>query len=129
MTEVNELKSWVASAESDYRAARELIRLSKPIPSAFCFHSQQCAEKYLKALLILKDIDFPKTHDLLALDTICNQSGIFTGFAPQQLSDLSKHAVQTRYPGNQPTLAEAKDSLKIAGTIRKFARSFMGLKK
>jgi len=30
-------------------------------------HAQQCAEKYLKALLALRAMDFPKTHDLEAL--------------------------------------------------------------
>lgn len=129
MTEINELKSWVSSAEEDFRAAKELLRLQKPLVSASCFHAQQCGEKYLKALLILKDVDFPKTHDLLTLDTLCNQAGIFTGLIPQQLSDLSKHAVQTRYPGNQPVLEEAKEALKIATTIRRFARPFLGLKK
>ncbi|MBW1960508.1 MAG: HEPN domain-containing protein [Deltaproteobacteria bacterium] len=29
-----------------------------------CFHAQQCAEKYLKAFLTFKNIDFPKTHDI-----------------------------------------------------------------
>jgi HEPN domain-containing protein len=129
MTEINELKSWVSSAEDDFRASKELLRLQKPLASASCFHAQQCGEKYLKALLILKDVDFPKTHDLLTLDTLCNQAGIFTGFVPQFLSDLSKHAVQSRYPGNQPVLDEAKEALKIVTTIRRFARTFLGLKK
>lgn len=129
MTEINELKSWASGAEDDFRAARELLRLQKPLVSASCFHAQQCGEKYLKALLILKEVDFPKTHDLPTLNTLCNQAGVFTGLIPQQLSDLSQHAVQTRYPGNQPILEEAKEAFKIAATIRRFARSFLGLKK
>lgn len=129
MTELNELKSWVSSAEDDFHAAKELLKLRKPLASASCFHSQQCGEKYLKALLILKNVDFPKTHDLLTLDTLCNQAGIFTGLVPQQLADLSKHAVQSRYPGHQPIPEEAKEAIKIVGIIRRFARSFLGLKK
>ena len=75
MTDINELKSWIAHAEEDFAAAKALIRLKKPLLSGACFHAQQCSEKYLKALLILKDIDFPKTHDLPSLDTMCNRRG------------------------------------------------------
>jgi len=85
--------------------------------------------KYLKALLIRKDFDFPKTHDLPTLNTLCNQNGILTGFDPQQLADLTKYAVQARYPGSQPTREEAKEAIEIAKTVRRFARSFLGLKR
>jgi HEPN domain-containing protein len=67
MTEISELKSWSAHAEDDFGSAKTLLRIKKPYVSAVCFHAQQCAEKYLKALLVLKDVDFPKTHDLLTL--------------------------------------------------------------
>ena len=87
MTESSELKSWIAFAEEDYSAATTLLAIKRPLLAAVCFHAQQCAEKYLKALLILKDFDFPKTHDLPTLNTLCNQNGIFTGFDLQQLTD------------------------------------------
>lgn len=35
-----------------------------------CFHAQQCVEKYIKALLVLCRVDFPKTHDIRRLVTI-----------------------------------------------------------
>jgi len=129
MTEISELKSWISYAEEDYRAAKTLLGIKKPLLGPVCFHAEQCAEKYLKALLILKDVDFPKTHDLPTLNTLCNQNGILTGFDPQQLADLTKFAVQVRYPGSQPTSEEADEMLAITKTIRRFARSFLGLKK
>jgi HEPN domain-containing protein len=60
---------------------------------------------------------------------MCNQNGIFTGFDTQQLADLTKHAVQTRYPGSQPTPEEAQEAIEIAITVRNFSRAFLGLKK
>jgi len=129
MTEISELKSWITYAEEDYRAAKTLFGLKKPLLGPVCFHAQQCAEKYLKALLILKDVDFPKTHDLPSLNTLCNQNGILTAFDPQQLADLTKFSVQVRYPGSQPTSEEAEEMLEITKTVRRFARSFLGLKK
>jgi HEPN domain-containing protein len=129
MTEISELKSWIAYAEEDYSAAKTLLALKKPLLGAACFHAQQCVEKYLKALLILKDVDFPKTHDLPTLNTLCNQKGILTGFDPQLLTDLTKYAVQARYPGSQPTREETKEAIEITKTVRRFARSFLGLKR
>ncbi len=127
MTEISELKSWIENAEEDFSAAEALIRLKKPLAAGACFHAQQCAEKYFKTLLILKDVDFPKTHDLPTLNTMCNNAGILTGFPPQQLIDLTEYAVRRRYPGNQPTLEEAQEAIEIASSIRQFARAFIGL--
>ena len=129
MTDINELKSWITHAEEDFAAAKVLARLKKPLLSGACFHAQQSAEKYLKALLILKDMDFPKTHDLPTLNTLCNEVGILTGLIPQQLIDLTEYAVHRRYPGNQPTSEEAEDAIEIAKSVRRFARVYLGLKK
>ena len=129
MVDIKELEIWIAYAEEDLGAAKLLLKAKKPFFSAVCFHAQQCSEKYLKALLIFKDFDFPKTHDLVMLDSLCNQNGILTGFDKQKLADLTKHAVQTRYPGSQPTPDEAQETIDIAVEIRKFARTFLGLKK
>lgn len=120
---------WAQYAEEDLIMARTALRRSKPLTTSSCFHSQLCAEKYLKAILVSLDIEFPKTHDLLILNTLCTERGIFTGFTKEDLGRLSGYAVNTRYPGNQPTLEEAKDALEIAKTIRQFARTFLGLKK
>ncbi len=128
MVDVNELRDWIAYAEEDLGTAKLLLKAKKPFFSAVCFHSQQCSEKYLKALLILRDFDFPKTHDLVALDSMCNENGILTGFDQQKLADLTRHAVQTRYPGSQPTPEDAKEALAIAVEIRKFTRTYLGLK-
>ena len=129
MVDVIELKDWIAYAEEDLGSAILLLKAKKPFFSAVCFHAQQCSEKYLKALLIFKDFDFPKTHDLVTVDSLCNQNGILTGFDKQKLADLTKHAVQTRYPGSQPTSEDAQESLDTAIEVRKFARTYLGLKK
>lgn len=122
----NSALDWVEYAEEDFVMAKSALRRRKPLVTASCFHSQQCAEKYLKAMLIAKDAEFPKTHDLIILDRLCNEAGIFTGFTKEDLGRLSGYAVHTRYPGNQPAVEEAEDALETTGTIRRFARSFLG---
>ncbi len=50
-------QQWIAKAEQDYRTVVALSRLRvAPVPDSICFHAQQCAEKYLKALLGLKPL-------------------------------------------------------------------------
>jgi HEPN domain-containing protein len=119
---------WANYAEQDWEAAKLLLKRTKPLTISVCFHAQQSAEKYLKALLIAKEVDFPKTHDLSSLNMLCNQAGVLTGFSPAKLAILADHAVASRYPGNEPTFEDAKESIEIAKTIRKFARSFLGIK-
>src|SRR5271168_723392 len=43
---------WVRKAEVDFDIARKLARGTAPYHDAICFHAQQSAEKYLKALLV-----------------------------------------------------------------------------
>lgn len=117
---------WVEYAEEDLIMSKSALRRSKPLTISSCFHSQQCAEKYLKAILVSQDIEFPKTHDLLVLNTLCEGAGIFTGFTKENLGKLSGYAVHTRYPGNQPTADEAREALEIALNIRRFSRTFLG---
>jgi len=47
------IQEWVGKAEGDFSTAeRELAVSSNPNYDAVCFHSQQCIEKLLKALMI-----------------------------------------------------------------------------
>jgi HEPN domain-containing protein len=75
MPEVNDPFAWVAHAEEDFTLARAALRRKQPLAFGACFHAQQCAEKYIKALLISKGADFPKTHDLLMLSNLCSSNG------------------------------------------------------
>jgi len=65
---LTEVRRWVTKAENDLRNAEYVLTLGKECPTdTVCFHAHQCAEKYLKAILVLHGISFPRTHDLVAL--------------------------------------------------------------
>ena len=128
MSDPNNALTWIAYAEEDLAIAKSALRRKKPITTGAYFHTQQCAEKYLKAALISNGKDFPKTHDLLALNTLCEQSGIFLGLSLAQLSELSAYASRARYPGDEPTVDEARKAVDIAKTIRRFVRKWLGIK-
>ncbi len=63
---------WVKKAEGDYRGALTLAQQAPPLHDLVCFHCQQCAEKYLKALLEELGIAVAKIHDLDQCSPPCN---------------------------------------------------------
>ncbi|MBL7163641.1 MAG: HEPN domain-containing protein [Anaerolineales bacterium] len=128
MSEANNPLAWATRAEEDFIMARLALRQKPPLSYSACFHAQQCAEKYLKALLVSKGVAFPRTHDLLLLQTLCEQASIFVAVNEKDLNTLSDYAVRVRYPGEDPIPEEAKEALEIAKATRKFSKQFLGLK-
>jgi HEPN domain-containing protein len=128
MSGINDPLSWVERAEEDYLMARSALRRRKPFTYSACFHAQQCAEKYLKAILVSKGVAFAKVHDLLLLSGQCEKAGVLVAIEAKQLSTLSDYAVRVRYPGDDPTPDEAREAVEIAKAMRRFARTFLGVK-
>jgi HEPN domain-containing protein len=56
------------------------------------FHAQQAAEKLLKALLVLYQQDYPRSHDLNILISLLARINIFLPSELQALADLSPMA-------------------------------------
>lgn len=115
---------WVVKAEDDLLNATHTLKLGSRCPTdTVCFHAQQCAEKYLKALLTLRGLDFPKTHDLEALGgRIRNR--LPASLEPQDLARLTRYATVARYPGAEEIgLAEARGAVAAARRVRKAVRA------
>lgn len=120
--------AWVEIAEEDLHIAQIALKQKKSLNYVTCFHAQQCAEKYLKALLVQRGKDFPKTHDLNRVRALCESEGMLVPVSPQLLEDLSMYAVENRYPGIPANKQDAKSALATAKLIRAFARKTLGLK-
>jgi HEPN domain-containing protein len=120
-------KDWIERAEEDYLLALSAINRKLPLTYGATFHAQQCIEKYLKALLISRQVDFPRTHDLAALGVLCKQAGIILPVDDDALELLTAYAVETRYPGTQPTVEESKEAVKLARIMRKFIKRNLAL--
>jgi HEPN domain-containing protein len=122
-------REWVEKAEGDLvTAARELRARKSPNYDAACFHAQQCAEKYLKAVLHAQATPFAKTHNLVALLDLALSLEPSWEMMRADLQSLTAMAVNFRYPGRVADKATAREALAIARTVRANARLCLGLK-
>lgn len=82
-------------------------------------------EKYLKALLVNRGIDFPKTHDLEVLAARV-RNGPKLSLPPDELVRLKRYATVTRYPGAEAIpLVEARRAVTAARRMRRAVRSHL----
>ena len=90
---------WLRRARSNLARARAHCDLNEVLYEDLCFDAQQAAEKSVKALLLHKKVPFTRTHDILSLLTLLDQSGVEVPEEIRQVDILTAYAVDTRYPG------------------------------
>jgi HEPN domain-containing protein len=121
-------REWVMKAEEDFEVARRLSRSrSIPLWNAVCFHSQQCAEKYLKAVLQDNEKPIPKIHHLPALLNLLIDHHPLWESMRDGLTLLGGFAVEFRYPGESATKTDAANALKICRSVRETLRNELGI--
>ena len=64
-------EAWLVKAEHDLASARRLSEGDNPILDTAIYHTQQCAEKALKAYLSFMKQPIEKTHDVGLLVELC----------------------------------------------------------
>ena len=110
---------WLAKAEEDYSVATGLLRRRKVPADSICFHAQQAAEKYLKAVLQEHGVRFGKTHDLEGLLRLCSTVLPPLTLLVPDAELLNDYAVRYRYPGIDATKKQAGLAAKAAGHVRR----------
>jgi HEPN domain-containing protein len=121
------VREWIVKAENDLTNAVHTLKLKEKCPTdTVCFHAQQAVEKYFKALLVYRDIDFKKTHDISELAGLLPKS-LHTGMSVAEQELLTDYATVTRYPGDyEPIpLAEARKAVTIVRRFRKQIRALL----
>ncbi|HEY3347083.1 MAG TPA: HEPN domain-containing protein [Nitrospirota bacterium] len=115
----DQVAQWVHKAEEDLGAANLLLGPGC-FAAAIGFHSQQAAEKYLKAFLVWNQTDFPKTHDLGKLLDLVALTNKALSESLYDINVLTDYGVDIRYPGDIPelSLAEAKEAVALAEKVR-----------
>ena len=118
---------WVLKAEDDIESARTLAALARPKRDVACFHCQQAAEKYLKALMQETGLVVPKEHNLAKLlDKLLPHHGMLASLR-RSLRSLMPYAVNFRYPGARATTRRMQAALRQAERVRTALRARLGL--
>lgn len=118
------VKQWIEYAEDDLRLAIHGLKIKSSCPyKLIAFHAQQYAEKYLKAFLALRKVDFPHTHNVALLLELCSPLSDFVAEL-QGVEVLTQYAVTTRYPGKDlVSKKEAQKAVDMAELTKKTVKS------
>jgi HEPN domain-containing protein len=111
---------WIRSADGDLAAAKFLLSGGAEFARGAVFHAQQAVEKFLKAVLVWHQVEFPKTHDIGRLTDLLKTVDSGLADRVREASALTPYAIEARYPSDlsEPTLAEAREALSIATRVR-----------
>jgi HEPN domain-containing protein len=121
------VRTWIKKAEEDLYSTELLLAPGESSPfSNVCLHAQQCAEKYIKALLVFHSVPVPRIHDLqelllrvprkVGLEITINDVGV-----------LTRYAIEGRYPGDWDPIGrdEAEEAVAAAKKVRKAIRAHL----
>ena len=114
------VRQWLAKADQGIQAGEALLAADPPFLYPACFHAQQAAEKYLKALLTWHQIEFPKTHAIEQLLDLLEPTVPDIASGISDAAALTPYGVEVRYPGDQPEpdMEEARQAVNLAQKVR-----------
>jgi len=116
----------LAKAANDLVAARATLATGRAMDTV-CFHSQQAAEKALKALLAMKDVEYPWRHDMGELLELVGKHYPHLPVPVEELTELSPYAVEARYDDAwAPDEQEARRALALAERMHAMAERMVG---
>lgn len=102
MKNKSQVQEWFKYAKFDFDTVNHLYKYMRPQPlEIICYHSQQAAEKLLKALLTAKDISFNKSHDLTYLFDLYGDTSTESSKIYEACARLTPYGVSVRYPGGK----------------------------
>lgn len=98
-------------ASDDHAAAAALLDMGAVSDAIVGFHAQQAVEKALKAVLAASRIDFPFSHDLKLLSTLCDRAALPLPPDLRDIDRLSPYAARLRYGGEDPGTVDRRAAL------------------
>jgi HEPN domain-containing protein len=113
-----------AGPDEDLAVAEHLLPEGARHANAVAFHCQQAVEKYLKAFLTWREVEFPKTHDLgRLLDLVETMDGPLAHSLREVIS-LTPFGVELRYPGDRPDASpeQAHEAVQLARKVHMAVR-------
>jgi HEPN domain-containing protein len=116
----------LALAADDEFMARSLLPIEGVTDAGLGFHTQQAVEKALKSVLAFKGVEFPFTHDLEGLLSLCRKSGIDVPEDMSEVDRLSVFAVRLRYDASPAAHLDRDQALRWAAAAVEWAQEIVG---
>lgn len=116
-------KQWFLKAESDIRASEKLVS-DEMVWDVAIYHTQQCAEKSLKAYLAWSKHPLEKTHNLVKLLELCIALDSSFIALREEAEVLTPFLTAFRYPELElhPEKQVLEDAIKKARRVLTFVR-------
>lgn len=114
---------WIEKGDHDLGSAKIIFQHIPEYFDTVAFHCQQAVEKYLKALLVLYSVEFPRTHDLPFLLELLSRKRKVETIQFDKSIVLNNFAIDIRYPEKIILLSkeELTEAIEIAQYFREFA--------
>lgn len=122
MADIEIVKEWLDKADEDFNFADANLREESTFYAQICFHFQQSAEKYLKAFIVARDLEFEKTHNLIYLLKICARQEAVLSNLSDECEFLNAFYIEARYPVHWPishTREKASQAREAASRVAK----------
>lgn len=113
---------WLFKADNDLKSAKKLIEGELKILDTAVYHTQQCAEKSLKAYLSFKNEEIKKTHDIEVLINMCCKIDDTFKVLMEYGIELTPYSTEYRYPDIElmPDLKDVENAIEMAEKILDF---------
>ncbi len=124
----DETAQWIAKAEEDWSVSHHLrARDAQGFANTICYHAQQCAEKYLKALIVKSGGTPPRIHHLPALlEAVAGQWPALAAVRGD-CETLTPFAFGFRYPGEDATPQDVTTAISAVARVRIALREALGV--
>ena len=115
---------WLRLAQADLAIA-QIVNDERITTEILVFHAQQAVEKALKALLVQRQVEFPKTHSIGMLLNLCKEAKYDVPDDLDETATMTAYAVVTRYPGIELHIStkDALDASELAMQLLAWVKS------
>lgn len=116
---------WIEKAKNDLLNADNNLASDQIPYDTVCFHCQQAAEKLLKAFLVLRESEYPLTHNLFVILEEILKYDPSADDLRESLAILNPYSVEVRYPGDawMPTIEDAKEARQATQEVLEWIQS------
>lgn len=121
------VRQWLDKAGKDLEAAGVLLAGEMKDYESAGFHAQQAAEKFLKAVLVRHQVEFPKSHDVRLLRGLVARVDRALAEGISAADALTPYGVEGRYPGDSDPVPRerASSAVRLAEQVGEAALSHL----